>query len=57
MGRAVFGKTVVHVYDAAADEADVPIVLAHVCFEGEERKWRGLAAMSLNGPKLTCQSR
>jgi hypothetical protein len=24
----------------------VSIVLAKVCFEGEERKWRGLAAMS-----------
>ena len=29
---------------------DVPIALAHVCSEGEERKWRGLAAMSLNDP-------
>jgi hypothetical protein len=28
----------------------MPIALAHVCFEGEERKWRGLAAMSLNDP-------
>jgi hypothetical protein len=56
MGRAVFGKTVVHVYDAAADEADVPIVLAHVCFEGEERKWRGLAAMSLSDPTRTSTS-
>ena len=27
---------------------DVPIALPHVCFEGEERKWRGLAAMSLS---------
>jgi hypothetical protein len=25
-----------------------PIPLAHVSFEGGERKWRGLAAMSLN---------
>ena len=31
-------------------QTDVPIALAHVCFEGEERKWRGLAAMSLNDP-------
>ena len=29
----------------------MPIALAHVCFEGEERKWRELAAMSLSDPK------
>jgi hypothetical protein len=29
---------------------DVPIALAHVCFAGEGRKWRGLAAMSLSDP-------
>ena len=28
-------------------KTDVPIALANVCFEGEERKWRGLAAMPL----------
>jgi hypothetical protein len=32
----------------------MPIALAHVCFEGEERKWRGLAAMSQFDPLLTC---
>ena len=32
-------------------QTDVPIALARVCFEGEERKWRGLAAMSLSDPK------
>jgi len=31
----------------------VPIALAHVCFEGEERKWRGLAAMSQFDPSAT----
>jgi hypothetical protein len=31
----------------------VPIALAHVCFEGEERKWRGLAAMSQFDPQQT----
>jgi hypothetical protein len=29
----------------------VLIALARVCFEGEERKWRGLAAMSQFDPK------
>jgi hypothetical protein len=31
----------------------VPIALARVCFEGEERKWRGLAAMSQFDPQAT----
>ena len=29
----------------------MPIALARVCFEGEERKWRGLAAMSQFDPE------
>ena len=29
---------------------DMPIALAHVRFEGEERKWRGLAALSQFDP-------
>ena len=28
----------------------LPIALARARFDGEERKWRGLAAMSLNDP-------
>ena len=31
----------------------MPIALAHVCFWGEERKWRGLDARSLNDPNRT----
>jgi hypothetical protein len=32
---------------------DVPIASALVCFEGEQRKWRGLAAMSQFDPSET----
>ena len=54
MSRTVGSRQTVRVLNVGCwPETDVPIALAHVSFEGEERKWRGLAAMSLDDPEPT----